>query len=146
MWSLMASPTVQMKAGPIVGFSAWNFAYVKMVPNEDFADPWFFEPYRGMVLGREDVVYEHTSALLYQALSGEGEPLLRIGALARGTWSSETPDRSLQLGVGAQFKPDTKPGTPTLLVVVAPYLVDPDFLGPIPFFALVATWEGEPRK
>lgn len=144
MWSLIASPTLQMKVGPIVGFSAWNFVWLKVQPYRDISDPFVFEPFRGMVVGREDLLYEHTSAVLYQALDGADadEALLRVGALARGRWSSKTPDTMLQLGVVGQWKPGTEASVPTLLILAAPYVRDPDFAGPVPFTGLLATWEG----
>lgn len=146
MWSVIATPTLQMKAGPIVGFTSWSFVWLRMQPYRDFSEPWFFDPFRGTVVGREDLLFEHTSAVLYQHLSGEDEALLRVGAIARGRWSSETPDRMLQVGAAGQFKPDTSPVTPTMLLLVAPYVQDVDYVGPVPFMALLATWEGNPRR
>ena len=75
-------------------------------------------------------------------MNGEEGPLLRLGGVMRGKWSEETPDMSLSAGPAAMFKPDTKSVTPTMLVIVSPYFRDPDLVGPIPFMAVLATWEG----
>ena len=142
MWSVVVSPTFQIKLGQIVGFTGWDFTWMKIVPNKEQADPWVFEPFRGMVVAYDDVLFEHTSALLWEPMDGVDRPLLRMGLVLRGKWSSETPDVSLLGGPGAMFKVDTKPTTPTMLVVAAPYFQDPDLVGPIPWVAALATWEG----
>ena len=142
MWSVLVSPTLQMKVGPIVGFSSWGITWMRIVPSSPQSDPWIYEPYRGMVVGFQDTTYDHTSAVLYEAMDGEEQALLRLGALQRGRWSAVTPDRSLSVGGVVQWKPGTKASVPSFLAVVAPYLDDPDYIGPVPFMALLATWEG----
>ncbi len=141
MLSLQATPRFQIKLGPIVGFTSWTVAWVKILPDNKTNKPWVYEPFRGMVVAFDDLLVDHTSALLYQAGDGTDSMLLRVGAGMLGKWSRETPDETLALGGLMQIKPGSRPATPTLLVVAAPYLRDPDLLGPIPFMAMQATWE-----
>ena len=141
MLSVVVTPQLQMKVGPVVGFTAWTTSFVKILPQVAQEDPWVFDPYRGMVVGYDDILIEHTSAILYEHGDGIDRNLLRVGPAARGKWSSVTPDRSLGVGAVAQFRPGRALEVPTFLVIVAPYLQDPDLIGPVPFMAMTATWE-----
>lgn len=141
-WTVIASPTFQIRVGPVVAFSSWNIAWMRIVPNVPQSDPWVFEPYRGMVVGFEDRLVDHTSAVLWEPKNGEDQALLRLGAALRGKWSHVTPDRSLGVGPVVQWRPGAQRTAPTFLGLVAPYLLDPDFVGPIPFVAVLVKWEG----
>jgi hypothetical protein len=141
-WILSVSPTFQVRAGPLVGFSNVTVSFLRIRP-EQGPEPWVFEPFRGLALGYNDRVLEHTSALLWQPLDGEEAPLLRLGAALRGKNSHATGDTALTLGGIAQWRPGETPRAPTFLLLVTPYLRDPDFVGPAPYVAFVVTFERE---
>lgn len=139
-WSLSVAPTLQLKLGPIVGFSSPTFTWISLRP-EQTPEAWVFEPYRGLVMAYDDRLLEHTSAILWEAADGADRPLFRVGPVFRGKSAHATGDRSLMLGGVAQWRPGTAPTAPTLLLIGAEYVLDDDFAGPIPFVALLVTVE-----
>ena len=52
-----------------------------------------------------------------------------------------TGDHSLTLGGLAQFRPGHADTAPTFVLLVADYLGDSDFPGPVPYFAGVISFE-----
>lgn len=144
MWTVAFLPTFQIRAGPVVAFSAWNLSWIDLVPWEEQDEPWFFEPYRGLIADIDhDLLVDHTSAVLWEAMDGEERALLRVGPVLRGKWSDRTTDGTLTAGAVGQWKPGTSVATPTLTGIVTWYLIDPDYRGVWPFGALVVTWSGE---
>ena len=137
----IVNPTLQIKLGQLVGFSSWTLSWVAIKQPAGVDTPLIFEPARNMVIGWNDRLLEHTSAALWEPLDGVGQPLVRVGAALRGNGSSVSPDHTLMLGAIGMWKPGVKPGVPTFMVLVAPYLKDLDFMGPIPYTAFVSTWE-----
>jgi hypothetical protein len=137
---LTVSPTVQIRLGPIAAFTNPALTWLSIRPTVA-PEPWVFEPYRGMVLAPEDRVLEHTSAVLWERSTGDDEPIFRFGPALRGKASRGTGDTTLNLGGVLQWRPGREAHDPTLLVLVAPYLRDPDFLGPMPMMAAVLTVE-----
>lgn len=139
-WSLSVAPTLQLKVGPIVGFTSPTFTWISLRP-EQAPEPWVFEPYRGLVMAYDDRLLEHTSAILWEAADGEDRSLFRVGPVFRGKAAHATGDRSLTLGGVAQWRPGSAPTAPSLLLLAAEYVLDDDFAGPIPFVALLVTVE-----
>lgn len=137
---LVLSPTLQARAGPIAAFSNFTFSFLSMHPQIG-PEPWLVEPVRGLAMGYEDRITEHTSALLWEPLDGEEAPILRLGAVLRGKSSHVTHDNALTAGVLTQWRPGHAPEAPTFLLLVTPYLKDPDFMGPIPYVAAAVTFE-----
>jgi hypothetical protein len=140
-WGFLVSPTLQARVGPVVAFSNPTFT-VLHVQRTDALEPWVFEPYRGLVVGYDDRILEHVSAVLWEPLDGDERPLLRLGAVVRGRSSSATPDTSLTAGLLAQWRPGRSELAPVAVVLVTPYLSDHDFAGPVPFAALQLTFTG----
>jgi hypothetical protein len=137
-WAFAVNPTAQIKVGPVIAFSDWVVTWLQIRPSPS-PEPWLFEPYRGLVIAPDDRLTEHTSAVLLETADGEDRSLLRFGAVMRGKSSAQTPDETLTLGGLAQWRPGHEPSALTLTLLVAPYLVDPDFMGPVPSVALVAS-------
>ena len=140
-WTLNLNPGGQLQVGPMVGFTSLLWSFVRIEPEVEVAERWVFEPYRGLVIGFEDRLFEHTSALLWQAMDGDDRALLRVGPVMRGKSSLVTPDQVLTVGGLVQTRPGTAPAMPTFMLVSTVYLIDPDYVGGPPWFAATATWE-----
>lgn len=140
--ALIVSPTLQVRLGAFAAFTNPVLTWIRVRP-EQGPEPWVYEPFRGQVIGYRDRLVEHTSAILWEAEDGEDGPLFRIGPALRGRSSAVTGDRFLQLGGVAQWRPGREPAAPTFLLLVAPYLQDPDFAGPVPFVAGLVTFQRE---
>jgi hypothetical protein len=141
-WTLSLSPTFQVRAGPVVGFSNVTVSSIHIRPEQE-PEPWVFETYRGLAVGYDDRLLEHTSAILWEPHDGEDAPLLRLGGVLRGKTSHVTRDTALTLGGILQWRPGRSPRAPTLLALVTPYLRDPDFVGPMPYVAVAVSFERE---
>lgn len=140
-YGFTASPTVQMRLGPVAAFSNVALTWLAVRPTRR-PEKWIFEPYRGMVLAPDDRVLEHTSALVWERSGDDaGEPIFRVGPVLRGKASQTTGDVTLCLGGLVQWRPGRQPHDPLLMLIVAPYLRDPDFAGPAPMVGAVVTVE-----
>ncbi|MEZ4234878.1 MAG: hypothetical protein R3F59_01665 [Myxococcota bacterium] len=140
VWGASVSPTLQARLGPIAGFTNPTWTWLSVSPSPD-PEPWMFEPYRGLVIADHDRLFEHTSALLWELADGEDAPIVRFGPILRGKASHATGDRTLNLGGVLQWRPGRQAHDATLMLLVAPYLEDPDFVGPVPMVAAVVTIE-----
>ena len=140
--ALIVSPTLQVRLGAFAAFTNPVLTWIRIRP-EQGPEPWVYEPFRGQVLGYRDRLIEHTTAVLWEAEDGSEGALFRIGPALRGRASAVTGDHFLQLGGVAQWRPGREPTAPTFLLLVAPYLVDPDFAGPVPFVAGLVTFQRE---
>lgn len=138
--TFLVSPTLQARAGPVVGFSSFTFSFMSIRPRMG-PEPWLVEPVRGLAMGYEDRLTEHTSAVLWEPKDGEDAPIVRLGGVLRGRASHVTHDSSLNAGLLMQWRPGRSPRAPTFLFLAAPYLKDPDFIGPIPNVAAAVTFE-----
>jgi hypothetical protein len=140
-FTAIVNPTFQIKLGQLVAISSWTVSWVVVKQPDGVATPMLFDPYRNLLIGWNDRLLEHTSAALWEPLDGQGQALLRLGAALRGQGSKVTSDNTLTLGPLGMWKPGVKPGVPTFMLLVAAYLRDPDFTGPVPYTAFVMTWE-----
>ncbi len=147
-WSFVATPTGKIKVGPVVGLSSWTLTWIKIkepASNQGPTgtnDPWVWEPFRGMVVGWNDLLLEYTQALLIQ-LEPKGN-LIRFGGVYRGRASKVSPDLTITAGALVQVDPKGGAGIPSTTLIVSPYLRDPDYADDgIPFVAGVLTWEGD---
>lgn len=142
--AIILSPTLQARAGPVVAFTNVVYTWIRVRP-EKGPEPWVYEPFRGMVMGYDDRLMEHTSAVLWEAADGEDGALFRIGPALRGKSSAVTGDASLSLGGVLQWRPGRSVNAPTFLLLATPYLRDPDYAGPVPFVAGLLTFERDVR-
>lgn len=138
LWASV-SPTVQAKAGPVVGFTNVTVTWLRIRP-EVGPERWVFEPYRGTVVAYDDRMIEHASAILWEPADGEERSLLRVGPVLRGRSSAVTPDLMLTAGALVQWRPGRSDYAPTFTTLVTPYLEDPDFEGIVPFVAALVTF------
>jgi hypothetical protein len=139
-FSLTAAPTLKAKVGPVILLDGWTFSYVSVDPGGEHDAPFVYEPYRDLVIGWNDVTVEHQAALLYEALPGGEEPMLRVGATVRDRFAVESKDRSTTAGVIAMVRPGTKAAVPTLVGQALLYVKDADRVGAAPSLALLASW------
>ncbi len=138
-WTALVQPTFYIQVGPIVGMSSWTYSWIRVKRPAAEPDPYVFEVYRGIVMEWEDLVIQHFSAVLYQALDGKDRHMLRFGVLTRGKWAKRSPDQSLTLGGVIMAKPGIKPSVPTLVGIIAPYVQDTDYIGKGPVFGFLST-------
>lgn len=136
--TLTISPTLQVKVGSVSAFTNVATTFIRIRP-EPSPEPFVFDPYRGVVIAPDERILEHTSAILYDPLSGDGTPIVRIGPVMRGRTAATSGDTSLMLGLAAQWRPGKKARDADFLLLVAPYLQDPDFQFGVPYIALVVT-------
>ncbi len=136
--ALNISPTLQLKVGKFSAFSNVATTFFRIRP-EPSPEPFVFDPYRGSVVAPDDRIIEHTSAILYDPKSGAGTSIVRVGPVMRGRSILRSGDTNLTLGVAGQWRPGKKPHDPDFLLLVAPYLRDPDFPTGLPYVALVVT-------
>lgn len=141
--TLSASPTLQLKAGPIVGFTNWTFASIRVRQPDGIDTAYVFDPFRGIVIAWNDWIIEHTSAILAEQTVGSNNGLLRVGPATRGRWSVNGPDRTLTLGGLVQYRPSDRRYTPSFLLLISRFLQDPDFLGPAPNVLFAVTIENQ---
>ena len=141
--TLSASPTLQMRVGPIVGFTNWTFASIQVRQPDGIDTEYVFDPFRGIVIAWDDWIIEHTSAVLYERTVGAKNGLLRIGPATRGRWSLNGPDETLTLGGLVQYRPTDTPYMPTFMLLTSSFLKDPDFLGPVPNVLVAVTFNNQ---
>ena len=139
-FDLRVQPTVKIKLGPIIAFSAWDFSWVWLRRPDDIETPYVYEPYRDRIVQWHDLVVENQSAIVGEILPGEGGPLLWIGATYHDIWAIGSRDRSIQIGPIVVFKPSFKRGWPRLVLQVKPYVMDHDRVGGPPRIAVAAIW------
>ena len=128
-------PTFQFKVGRFAAWTNVNFTWMKIQPRGG-TEKWVYEPYRGLVVDYEDMIIDHTSGAIWEFSDGVGRHLLRIGPAVTGKTVRNTGDTTLMIGAMGQWRPGKNDVDPTVLLLIAPYLQDPDFLGPVPYVAL----------
>lgn len=133
-------PTFQIQFGKVAAFTSWTFTWMKTTPVQKGPEPWYLDPYRGLVLRYEEWIYEHTTAMVYEIKNGKDHTsMLRVGALIRGKWVEGTPDATLMTGPVVMWRPGKRSHDATILTMLAPYLQDPDFKAGIPYFAVLVS-------
>lgn len=133
------SPTFQIQYKKLAAFTGWTFTFLKTTPVQG-PEPWYFEPYRGMVLAYEDRVIEHTSAVVWDLKNGKDHTsLLRFGPVLRGKFAKNTTDHTLEAGGLVMWRPGKHDTDATFTLIVNEYLQDPDFGLGIPHVLLVVS-------
>lgn len=138
--ALSVSPTLQLKVGPVAAFTNVAMTWLRVRP-APAANPYVWEPYRGMVVAPDDRIIEHTSALLFDPFDGNDTPIFRIGAVLRGRTGHQTGDTTVMLGGITQWRPGRNAHDADFTLLVAPYLQDPDFRIGSPYFALLVSFQ-----
>jgi len=141
MWSLTVSPTLRLKAGPLVVVGNAQVVWVWVVDPDPGRSPYVYEALRDLVIERQDVLIQQQYALLGEVLPGGARPLLRVGATVRHRLALGSGDLSLVLGGMVTFKPSPKPAWPTFILQVLPYLLDADRVGTFPQVLFAIQWE-----
>jgi len=141
VWLLGAEPALKAKVGKVVIFDAWTIDYLDIDRPADVTSTYTYESLRDLVIGFEEVTFEHQAGVLYEALPGGDKPSLRFGPTFRDRWAHVSKDRSTTLGLLVSAKPGVKPAVPTLVGMALWYLVDTDRVGPMPFLAAQVRWE-----
>ena len=132
-------PTFQIQYKRVAAFTSWTFTFMKTTPVQG-PEPWYFEPYRGMVLAYEDRVIEHTSAIVWDFKNGKDHTsLLRVGPALRGKFAKNTTDHTLEAGGLVMWRPGRRERDATFTLIVTEYLQDPDFGLGVPHVVLVVS-------
>lgn len=137
---LAASPTLKAKVGPIVAFDSATFSLVQAQRPEDQLDPYWYEPYRDLVLAWEDVTVENQGAVAWMVLPGEDRPKLWLGGTARYRAALVSTDHTAAAGLLVVCKPGTSATMPTFVGQALAWLADEERVGTAPNLNLAATW------
>lgn len=126
-FTLMVSPTIKLKVGPVIGL--WNVEWAFIHHMDQTSSPLVYEALRDLVIARTDMIVTNIAAILVEAFDGTGPnggpgPTLRVGAIMRDKQSYESRDISTALGGAVMFRPGPKRGWPDVLLVVMGYLRD----------------------
>lgn len=135
---LAASPTFKAKVGPIVAFESTTVAYVHAFRSG--TTPFWYEPYRDLVLADRDVSVETQGAVLYEVLPGGDRPKLWLGGTARHRAALESGDRQSNAGGLVVCRPGTAPSMPTFVAQVLPWVATPERQGTAPAVNVAASW------
>lgn len=142
-WQATVSPTLKIKAGPIVAFDTWSIGYVAL-DDQGSEEAFTYEPWRDQVIAWTDVTFEHEAAVLLTAVdSDDGGPTFWVGAWARDRSSLNGPDRSTTVGPAIITHPGTGKAVPNVLTRAMFYVVDGDRVGTAPNVQMAAIWSFE---
>ncbi len=131
-------PTLQLMFWRIAAFSSWTFAWFWIDRPEGIDSPLVYEPFYDRLVEWDDLIIEHQSAVL--GIFSEEKPKLWIGATIRQRWVIGSGDVSWNVGGVVMLRPGVKPGWPTFIAMVLPYIKDADRVGGAPNVNVLLTW------
>lgn len=141
MWSVTVSPTLKLKAGPVIVLANVQFIWAWVIDPDPERSAYVYDAARDLAIERRETMVQGQYALLGEILPGGDRPLLRAGAVARHRVAFGSGDRSLVVGGMVMVKPSPRPAWPTLILQVLPYVIDADRVGSVPQVVLAGQWE-----
>ncbi len=135
-----AAPTAKIKLGPVIAFDGVNIGIVRAKQPDGIDEPYWYEPYRDMLLAWNDIAIEHEGALLIEAMDGDEKPRLIFGVMARHRFAVTSGDSVTALGPMVVAKPGTAKAIPNILGRAQFYVQDSERVGTLPNMNIAAIW------
>jgi hypothetical protein len=136
VWSVVVTPSLMARAGPVVAFATPQVVAERVVDGGD--SRYVYDAPRDLVVERRDVLLQANYGLLGE-IARPGV-LVRAGAALRHAQAFGSGDRSVALGGLATVKPEGD-AWPTFVALVMPYLADADRVGGAPMVIVAAKWD-----
>ena len=93
-FALTLDPTLKLKFGPVIAFSAWTFSWYWIHQPDEIDSPLVYEAFTNRLVEWNDLVIEHQAALIVELLDGVEKPLFWVGATYRQRWVIGSKDAS----------------------------------------------------
>lgn len=137
-WEASVAPTLKLKVGPLVAFDSLTVGALS-ARYDDPTELWY-EPYRDLVVARNDVTIENQAALLVEVLDGDGRAKLLVGPQTRLRQAMVSGDGHTNVGALVAFRPGASEKLPTLIAQGHAYVRDVERVGTAPNLQLAAAW------